>query len=98
NSGLPANRFADEKRPLKKDVGDFAGGSPLVRELIGVLDLAQNFRLSNDQRIQAGGHAKQMADGVAGIKAVQRGIQLGRAVELMENLAQSARRSGRRTF
>ena len=45
----------------------------LFGERIGALQLAQDLRLAHDHRIQAGGHAEQVADRVRTVVVIQVG-------------------------
>ncbi len=63
--GLGADALAGLQRGREQAVGQRAGRAGLERRLVGALDLALDLGLADDHRLQAAGHAEQLARGVA---------------------------------
>ena len=57
---LAADALADVERPVKQLAQHRAGAAPFRRGLERVLDLPEDLRLADDQRVEAGGDAEQM--------------------------------------
>ena len=63
-SRLGPHPLADGERRVKQPVGERGGELPVARHCVGGLDLSKDLRLADDQRIESGGNAKEMAGGV----------------------------------
>src|SRR4051812_45364782 len=60
--GLRADPLADAERPAESVAQHRPGASFGGGRLIGVLHLPENLRLANDERVEAGGDAKQVRE------------------------------------
>jgi hypothetical protein len=66
--------LANRERLLEQAVEDHADGSGLAGVLVGVLDLPEDLRLADDQRVQARGDAEEVAHRVGpGVQVQVRG-------------------------
>jgi hypothetical protein len=57
---------------LEKAVENGTGGAVFVGEAIGFADLAENFGFTEEERIESGGNAEEMADGGAIVMLIER--------------------------
>ena len=88
NVRFGADMLGDVERALKRLVQSRTGVLVLEREFVGGLELAENFRLANDHRVETGGdfekvvQAVRLGDGVKFIaqRAIKRVLrEIGRA-------------------
>ena len=78
DAGLRAHALAGLQRGAEQAVGHRPGGAGLERRLVGAADLALDLGLADDHRVQAGGHAVELARGVAVARRVDDRRELGR--------------------
>ena len=69
--GLRAHAFADGERGVKQPVRHRAGALHVARGRVRGLDLAEDLRLADDERVEAGGDAEQMARRIGAAMAVE---------------------------
>ena len=90
NGGLRAHPLCHAEGPVQQAIQYRPGGTVIRRRLIGILDLTENLRLSDDHGIQPAGHAKQVAYGFRIARMVNMPIQQSRvhAVKMTEPVLQ----------
>ena len=69
--GLGANALRDRKRGLEQAVELAARGARLPGGAVGVLELPEDLRLAEDQRVEPGSNRERMAHGVRPLDAIQ---------------------------
>jgi hypothetical protein len=67
-----ADALADFESALEKAVQNGAGGALFVGDLVSVADLAEDFGFAEEHRVEAGGNAEEVADGIAVVVMVER--------------------------
>ena len=94
-AGFVAHALADRERGVEEPMGHGAREAEVARRGVGRLDLTEDLRLSDDERIEAGGDAEEMARRVDAAMAVE---VLGqpRRVEAMIVAEEAAERLGGR--
>ena len=73
--GLRAHPLGDGKGAGQQQIQLRVDGAHRPRGRIGFLHLAQNLRFADHHGVQAGGHAKQVADGILLAVFVEVGIE-----------------------
>jgi len=69
--GLGADALGDREGALEERFERGGDGSDLTRDGVGLLDLAEDLRLSDDHGIERAGDAEEMADGLAMAELVE---------------------------
>ena len=70
-SGFVAHALADRERGVEQPMGHGAGEVEVARRGVGRLHLAENLRLADDERVEAGGDAEEVARRVDAAMAVE---------------------------
>jgi len=70
-----ANTFAGFERALEETVENGAGGAVLMGKTIGFADLAKDFGFTEEEGVEPGGHAEEMANGGAIVVLVEDAIE-----------------------
>src|SRR5215470_2581629 len=81
NSGLCPDALGNRECSRQERIEMGMHGAHGAGHRIGLLDLTENLRLSNDHRVETGSHTKQVADSILLAVLVQVGVEVG-SVEL----------------
>jgi hypothetical protein len=73
--GFGADAFTGFQRALEKTIKHGAGGPVFVGETIGFANLTEDFGFAEEERVQSGGNAEEMADGGAIIVLVEDAVE-----------------------
>ena len=74
--GVRAHPFADRERPGEELVQERAGAPRTRGQRVGLLDLAEDLRLADDQRVEAGGDPEQVPRHVGAAARIEMRLQI----------------------